>query len=95
MVKSSFLIKCDFTNGSSNLHPFISMDAQFGHSPPQECGGTTSFVPLNAPSHGSTNNMVDTTADDKTTLVNDLSSSNEEDMVDNLSSSNEEEMVTA
>lgn len=104
LVKSSFPIKCDFANVNSDLHPFSSMDAQFGHSPPEECAGTCppmecarNLIPtsLEAPPHGSTSSLAVIAADDTTKLVDDVASSNEEEMVDTLFSSAEEDMVTS
>lgn len=31
-----FPIKCDVSSSSSDFHPFVSMDAQYGHSLPEE-----------------------------------------------------------
>lgn len=95
MVKSSLPIKCDFTNCSSEFHLLTAMDAQFGHTPPEDCVGATSVSPLETSDQGHINDTTSVTANNDTNMVNDLSSSDEEDMVDTLSSPDEEEMVTS
>lgn len=95
MVKSSFPIKCDFSNGGYEFQPFTSFDAQFGHSPPEEGIGTTCVTPGDSSGPRPINDKNADNAIDDTIVVNDLSSSNEEDMEDNLPSSDEEVMVNA
>lgn len=95
VVKSPFPIKCDFSNCGSEFQPFTSLDAQFGHSPPEEGIGTTCVVPASSSGPRPVNDDEVVNAIDDANVVNDLSSSDEEDMEDNLSSSNEEDMITA
>lgn len=95
VVKSLFPIKCDFSNCGSEFQPFTSLDAQFGHSPPEEGIGTTNVISVDSSGYRPPNDNDAVNAIDDAIVVNDLSSSSVEDMKDNLSSSDEEDMVTA
>lgn len=51
VIKSPFPINCDLANSSSDSHPFVSMDAHFGHSPLDETRIEKEFIPVDLPDH--------------------------------------------
>jgi hypothetical protein len=81
MDNSSFPIVCDFDVGSSDSHPFLSMDAEFGHSPPEEAVESDMIINVDSHTHGDANLNVDGSTENADSVVRSLSSSNDEEMV--------------
>ena len=78
---SFFPISCDMDLSGSVFHTFSSLDAKFGHSPPEELVGNESSMIEASLDADCVNNKVDVSTPDDNNLVVDLCSSKEGDMV--------------
>lgn len=83
VINAHSLTRDDFASSNSDPHPFISMDAQYGHSPPEESAMLMGIVSVAPPEESGAvmDDKAEFPANDEASSDNNLSSSNDEDMV--------------